>query len=196
MEEGYIKFGCFWEKTDPLSEEDTAEINEFRQRLHNLGLIGQYPDGIGYGNISIRLSQDIFLITGSATGGIKQLTNNHFSLVISFDFVRNELHCSGPVQASSESLTHAAIYESQPQVSAVIHIHHLPTWKKWLNLLPTTDPKIEYGSPEMALAIQQIIFESSATSGIIIMSGHREGIIAYGENTQQAFDLILLHLEK
>ena len=46
MEEG-IKFNCRWIKAG--MNEDTEELNTWRDRLHDLKLIGAYQNGIGYG---------------------------------------------------------------------------------------------------------------------------------------------------
>ncbi|MBV9388453.1 MAG: hypothetical protein JOZ78_18675 [Chroococcidiopsidaceae cyanobacterium CP_BM_ER_R8_30] len=54
IDEGYIKYHCRWLHSKPLHVAETIEINEWRNKLHQLGLIGQYSNGIGFGNISIR----------------------------------------------------------------------------------------------------------------------------------------------
>ena len=51
-QEGSIKFECFWETTGPvINEKLRNEMNSWRDVLYDLGLIGAYPDGVGYGNI-------------------------------------------------------------------------------------------------------------------------------------------------
>ena len=45
-----------------------SELDAARTTLHDAGLIGVYPSGIGYGNISLRLAGNLFLISGSGTG--------------------------------------------------------------------------------------------------------------------------------
>ena len=125
MQEGYIKFNCHWTVAGPVSHDQTRKINIWRDKLYALGLIGVYDDGIGFGNISMRYQGNTFIIIGSATGGLKQLNENHFTLVTRYDLEQNSLECKGPIIASSESLTHAAIYESAPEIHAVIHVHNL-----------------------------------------------------------------------
>jgi L-ribulose-5-phosphate 4-epimerase len=95
-------------------------------------------------------------------------------------------------KASAESLTHAAIYEALPEVGAVVHIHCFELWKKLLNNYPTTSKEIEYGTPEMALAVQILSagMENSEEK-IIIMGGHREGILAFGKNLEDATTQII-----
>jgi ribulose-5-phosphate 4-epimerase/fuculose-1-phosphate aldolase len=71
--------------------------------------------------------------------------------VVAYDFAENWLRCEGPTVASSESLTHAAVYESEPTVFSVIHGHDVKLWAALLEEEATATPKgVEYGTPEMA----------------------------------------------
>ena len=63
---------------------------------------------------------------------------------------QNSLQSTGPIIASSESLTHAMIYEYAKDVTAVMHVHQFELWNHLLGSLPATAPGIEYGTPEMA----------------------------------------------
>lgn len=191
-EKGYIKYNCHWVKEKPLKSPLIEELNIWRDKLYLLKLIGAYPNGIGFGNISIRLDGHTFLITGSATGHIKQLTAMHYTKVTSFNFEKNTLTCHGPIQASSESLTHAAVYALSTDINAVIHIHSKFLWDKLLRVIPTTSPSVEYGTPQMAFEIGRLFQETDLnTKRILVMAGHEEGIIAFGENLDDAGELIL-----
>lgn len=190
MTEGYVKFNCDWKQEQiSISELVLSQMDESRKLLFGLGLVGIYPDGIGYGNISVRINGLSFLITGTATGQFAQLDPQHYALVEGFDFAGNFISCSGLTKASAESLTHAAVYEILPETGAVVHVHSLELWEKYLNVLPTTSPEVEYGTPEMASAIQNCISES--TGNIIVMGGHREGILAFGHTLAEATSAIL-----
>lgn len=182
MTEGYIKFNCNWNKEEFLFQEEIyEELETARTKLRNLGLIGIYPDGTGFGNISVRSGESAsFIITGSATGQLEKLDQLHYALVTGCDFEKNAISCSGMTKASAESLTHAAIYQSLPEVGAVVHIHCLWLWEKLLNDYPTTSTEIEYGTPEMAYAVGKLA--SEINEKIIVMGGHREGILAFGSN--------------
>src|SRR6056297_787757 len=114
QEKGYVKFDCQWLQKAPFEDKNLHKLIEWRNKLYNLGLIGCYDNGIGYGNISIRKEKNSFFITGSATGDIKELSYEHISLVTSYNIDNNHLECSGPIKASSESLTHATVYETIP----------------------------------------------------------------------------------
>lgn len=189
FDEGYIKFNLNWEeKAFELDGDVFLLLNSYRNKLYQLGLIGVYDNGIGFGNLSVRHNQKEFIISGSATGNIPELGQKHYALVKDFDIQNNKVWCQGSTKASSESMSHAAIYESNNNVNAVIHIHHNKVWEKLLDVLPTTDKKAEFGTPEMAFEIARL---SKTDSGIIIMGGHPEGIISYGKNMEDAYQLLL-----
>lgn len=166
------------------------EINQVRTSLINKGWIGVLQNSIGFGNISVRnktLSNQ-FIITGSATGGVSTLKNSHLALVEHYNIAENQLWCKGETIGSSESLTHAAIYSSNPEVNAVIHIHSRQLWTKYLNKLPTSDENAEYGTPEMAISIQKIM--DGKYEGLVIMGGHEDGIIAFAKNLKNTLELL------
>jgi len=192
MDEGYIKFKCNWIKTSSILPKKLLEINKWRNKLYDLGLIGVYDNGVGFGNISIRLLKDTFMITGSATGNLRRLNENHYSLVNECNFMKNSLVCKGPVKASSESLSHAIIYECSAETNAVIHIHNLKMWEKFVDKLPTTNRDVTYGTPEMANEIKRLFTESDINNKkILVMGGHKEGIISFGKDLNEAGNILL-----
>ena len=187
--EGYIKFNLSWEKKSfDFDNQEFITLNSFRDKLYKLDLIGAYPDGIGFGNLSIRYKKNEFIISGSATGNIKNISKEHYALVKDYNISKNIVSCVGLTKASSESLSHASIYVSNTKVNAVIHIHHMELWKKYLNNLPTTSIDAEFGTPEIAVEISKL---ANQESGIIIMGGHPEGIISYGKTLDEAGEIIL-----
>ena len=196
MDEGYIKYNCRWIKEEPVLFEGYEKINSWRQRLHQLGLIGMNPDKIGFGNISLRVKESgQFHITGSATGGLENLTPAHYTLVTDFDFKANSLTCKGPVKASSESLSHAAIYSAIPDMNAVIHIHHLKSWQKLIDRIPTTSSKVPYGTPEMSFEILRLLKETDLKTGqVLVMGGHPQGLIAFGRDMEEAGKVLFKEL--
>lgn len=193
MTEGYIKFNCIWEQKEIQIEPSLlVELESARTKLYDLGLIGMYPDGIGFGNISVKSDKgSSFIITGSATGQFEKLKPSHYALVTGYNFLQNTISCTGQTKASAESLSHAAVYESIPKVGAVVHIHCLWLWEKLMNSNPTTSSEIEYGTPEMAEAIQHLISGMKTGEKVIVMGGHREGILVFGSNLSEATDEII-----
>ncbi|MBC8047001.1 MAG: class II aldolase/adducin family protein [Fimbriimonadaceae bacterium] len=196
-EEGYIKYSiAFHEEKLDRGICDT-ELIECRNTLHQLKLIGVYPDGVGYGNISRRSGEhNQFVISGTQTGNITSATEDHFSLVSHFEIKNNSLTCSGKVKASSEALTHAAFYEAYTNINAVIHVHHFLLWKKLLHIISTTDEKILYGTPAMANAVKRLLqTEKLQKEKILVMAGHSEGIFTFGNSLQEAFIILMQYFE-
>jgi ribulose-5-phosphate 4-epimerase/fuculose-1-phosphate aldolase len=191
MDEGYIKYHCHWDEKKCITPEEIDTINHWREILCEHGLIGMLSNGIGFGNISIRQDNNIFLISGSATGGIPKLDETHYSRVTSFNLGKNELCCEGQTIASSESLTHAALYAIDPAIQSVVHVHHREGWLKGLHRLPTTPADIAYGTPEMATAVQSCYTQHKNTSNLIFMAGHEDGIISVGHTPEQAVGFLL-----
>jgi L-ribulose-5-phosphate 4-epimerase len=91
MDEGYIKFNCNWIPSNDIPVNKVAELNVWRNIMYKKGLIGVYPDGIGFGNISMRCSKKTFLISGSATGALPTLNESHYSLVTGYDLSTNSV---------------------------------------------------------------------------------------------------------
>lgn len=195
IDEGYVKYNCTWISDHPLKSSEIAELNYWRNRLYQLGLIGQYDNGIGFGNVSRRgkLDKEI-IISGTNTGGINLLNESHYTTVIDYSWRENRVTCRGPIAASSETLTHAAIYEANPQINAVIHIHHRQLWQNLMYQVPTTGENIAYGTPEMAAEIIRLCQEDRLKEQqILVMSGHEEGIITFGKDLEKAGNLLLTY---
>ncbi|MGB3300145.1 MAG: class II aldolase/adducin family protein [Phormidesmis sp.] len=213
IDEGYIKYRCQWIKAeDPLAPflPDTAphlitELSAYRNALHQLDLIGEYPNGIGFGNLSQRLSQRLpsaqrsapssspaFVITGTQTGRLTTLTAADYAVVSAFNAEQNTLTCHGLRKASSESLTHGIIYASQPAINAIVHVHSAQLWQRLLHQVPTTRADVPYGTPAMAAETQRLFRESPLLQQkILAMAGHDDGIVTFGENLQTAYQVLI-----
>ena len=114
-ETGSIKFTCDRVAVELSRFAGFDELNKYRRKLLRLGTIGVDANGVGFGNLSVRNgATSRFYITGSGTGKLLELTPADCARVVAYDFARNWLQCEGLTVASSESLTHAAVYESDP----------------------------------------------------------------------------------
>ena len=101
----------------------------------------------------------------------------------------------GKISASSESMTHAAIYEASKKVNAVIHTHNTEMWKKLLNKVPTTAPGAEYGTPEIANEVKRLFNETDLMEKkIFVMAGHEDGVISFGKDLKEAWDVMIRYL--
>lgn len=192
IDEGYIKFNCIQENsTFDFDDILFNKLNSWREKLYLLNLIGCSANGIGFGNLSVRHFNGQLIITGTATGAKKTLSKDDYALVKDYDLEKNHVICNGKTKASAETMSHAAIYESNPGINAVIHIHHLKLWKKLKDNLPTTRYDIEYGTPQMAFEIMRLFKESKVMeTKIFVMGGHQEGIITFGKDLDEAGQII------
>lgn len=202
IDEGYIKYRCEWVKADIVQREAIAPLTAYRNALHQLNFIGEYPDGIGFGNISqqidpLQTSPDPnappqFIISGTQTGNLETLTAADYALVTTFNPAQNSLSCKGLRQASSESLTHGVIYQQHPAIRAIIHVHHRSLWQQLLHQVPTTREAVPYGTPEMAAETQRLFRESALMQQrIFAMAGHEDGVVVFGESLQTAYRVLI-----
>jgi len=180
MSDGYVKFTCNLISGKNVSAEKLVSIKNWRDKFVEQGLIGE-RDGIGFGNVSIREGEG-FIITGTATGGTKHIRDDQFTLVTDYDIDSNSLTCKGAVKASSESLTHAAVYQNNSSAEAVIHIHNNDLWEQYLDKLPTTAKEAEYGTPDIAREVGKLV----SSGNVIVMGGHKEGLISFGVTLEEA----------
>lgn len=188
MDEGVVKYRCDWTDAEPYAKESIADLMEWRDRLHSWGLIGVYENGIGFGNVSVRLgSSGQFMISGTQTAHLPSLGPEFYCKVTEFNLEQNFLACRGPVQASSESLTHAALYFYKQDIGAIVHVHNPQLWQKLLFEIPTTRKEIPYGTPAMAKEMFRLFEEENlADRQILAMAGHEDGIICFGSTLDEA----------
>ena len=189
----YIRFSCERVAAGISFFGGLAELNAYRRKLLDLHLIGVDSNGIAFGNLSVRDgATKNFYITGSATGGIHELTLANCAKVVAYDFERNQVRYEGSAMPSSESLTHAAIYESDATAGAIVHCHCSRLWAAVLNELPTTSKAAEYGTPGMAHDIMQLFTRTNAqTRKIVVMAGHEGGILTFGKDLEDAFAVLI-----
>jgi ribulose-5-phosphate 4-epimerase/fuculose-1-phosphate aldolase len=189
----YVKFTYQRARMDIAPFDELTELNACRRKLLEQRLIGLDANGIGFGNLSIRDGvSGNFYITGSATGGLPELTPTDCVRVVAYDFARNWLRFEGAAIPSSESLTHAAIYESDPSTSAVIHCHDSVLWRALLDGVPTSSKSVAYGTPEMAYEIMRLFEGTDVRSRkILVMAGHEGGIVTFGQNFEEAYDVVM-----
>jgi L-ribulose-5-phosphate 4-epimerase len=189
----YVKFTYESARPDIVPFDALTELSACRRKLLQQRLIGLDANGIGFGNLSVRDGvSGNFYITGSATGGLPELMPTNCVRVVAYDFARNWLRHEGAAIPLSESLTHAAIYESDLTISAVIHCHDSVLWRTRLDRVPATSKAIAYGTPEMAYEIMRLFTVSDVRSRkILVMAGHEGGIVMFGNNLEDAFDVLM-----
>ncbi len=197
MDDGYIKYRS--ERRDgtvaPSAELD--ELNCARTSLFDRKLIGVYPNGVGFGNLSVRTQGRLFVVTASATGGMRTLAKEHYCLVEEFSTVENRVQSMGPLPASSEAMTHGAIYAAHAAVQCVMHVHSRPMFDYWMSQGQLSTPaNIPYGTPAMAQAVSALVVAQPGLPVLFAMAGHDEGMVAYGADVASTLYLLLNELNR
>ena len=205
--EGVIKFKCDFTPAAALPYAQIGELNAWRKIMHMTALIGQYPrryGGYGFGNISCRLDdldssdrQHSFAITGTQTGGKADLEACDYVVVTACYPAENRLVAAGPIQPSSESLTHGTIYAADSRILWVIHSHSPEIWCNAAALEIPMTGDVAYGTPEMADAVRRLFVESDLPQKRIFgMAGHEDGIVTFGRNAEDAGFVMLGYLAR
>jgi L-ribulose-5-phosphate 4-epimerase len=194
----YVKFISERVRSELSPFSGLVELNIYRRKLLELQLIGVDANNVSFGNLSIRDgTTNNFHITGSATGGKSELALTDCARVVAYDFERNWLRYEGYAIPSSESFTHAAIYQSDTTAGAVIHCHELKLWAALLDRVPTSSSSVRYGTPEMAYEVTRLFRDTDIHgSGIVAMAGHQGGIVTFGRDLQQAFAVLMQERKK
>ena len=181
----------------PLPQSEYAAVERYRKICNRLNLIGAYPDGLGFGNISqlkdysmfYRSSKPQFIITGTQTGEMADLTGEHYTRIVDFDLDEFYVTGQGVVRASSETVTHGSIYQMNPNIRAIIHFHHPLLWKHMKEAnYDSTGKWVLYGTQEMAVAVKDCVGDK--TQGLFVMRGHEDGGVAYGPSLNAAMNII------
>jgi len=192
--EGYVKYTAEHSIAPAVETPHFEELNRARTKLRELGLVGAASNGIGFGNLSLRVEGNKFLISGTATGALPVLGPDGYCLITSFDAGKNRVVSTGPVKPSSETMTHGVIYQTCPGANCVIHIHSRVIFDGMLrDNYPSTPEAAAYGTPEIAIAIGKLVnpdsVDSGKNEGQIVMAGHDEGVIIYAPTIEKALSL-------
>jgi len=150
-------------------------------------------EGGSAGNLSFRTEKgkNEFIITGTQIGLKENLTNNKFVLVKQCDFVNKKIFVEGITEPSSESFLHAAIYNSRPEINAIMHGHSEEILKnaKRLNI-KETKKETSYGTLDLVDSVLEILEDIM----FIIIKNH--GFISLGKTIDEAGKGVLGVLSK
>lgn len=186
--EGVIKYQLHFIRAEPPSGWGYPHLESWRRILFRLQMIGRDPHrygGLGYGNASQRTTAG-FVISATQTGELECLQPEHYCLIEKADLEANKVAARGVYPPSSEALTHAAVYQGSPLAQAVFHGHCPEIWRRGRELkLDRTPEGVAYGTPAMATAVMDLV-KIHPESGIILMAGHPDGVVAYGGSPLQA----------
>jgi ribulose-5-phosphate 4-epimerase/fuculose-1-phosphate aldolase len=206
--EGVIKYQEEYTPGPPPDPALVRELTVWRRIFYELGVMGQDPeryDGAGFGNASMRLKpydqhkgERSFVITGTQTGRLSHLEPDHFAIVQGYNHRANMVRAVGPIRASSESMTHGAVYDQSALIRWVFHIHAPVLWRQRKALaIPESSASVPYGTPAMAAEVQRLFNESDLrTLRIFAMAGHEDGIVSFGSSAADAAQLMIHYLVK
>ena len=146
------------------------------------------------GNISIRISQEIILITPSATDKGRL---NWKEVAILNIFGEN---LTPDLKPSIETPMHLSIYKKKEDVLAVVHAHPVfaslfTAIKSKINTSLTAEAKAILGDPLLiryavmgSEALADVVAENVIKSDILLLENH--GVLTTGSNLVQAFDKV------
>lgn len=191
MDEGVIKFQLEFTPGTLPDGLPLAELIAWQRIMQALGLLGRDPDrygGLAYGNLSLRLEGNGFVISASQCADQPRPTAKDYCLVTAWDCARNRLVAQGPAHPSSESLTHAALYDAEPSIGCIIHGHSSWIWQRRNTLaLASTAEQVAYGTPEMAIEMGRLYRDRDFRGcGALAMGGHQDGIVSFGRGADEA----------
>ena len=205
IDDGVIKYDrSNFSQCGPISFLEYSDLEYWRKKLYKLNLIGEYPEAlVGFGNMSVvkdyseffESSLPQFVITGTQTGKFSDLDGSQYTRVLDYNINQLKINMMGVIEASSEALTHAAIYVYNPTIKSVFHIHSSNIWSNMIkDNSDYTAANIPYGTVEMAYATQKCIHGKN--SGVFCMRGHEDGVVIYGTSMEEAGELTLKLYQK
>ena len=200
-QEGVTKFRLDFEDGPPVDWDLLRDMNAWRKRLHDAGLIQRDPKrygGAGFGNISRKLSGGRFAVSGTQTSHLPDLNAGHYAIVLESHPLENRLVAQGPLHPSSEAMTHGIIYTLRPAVQFIMHVHSPAIWRHARRLgLAVTDPAAPYGTPEMAREVERLLAAPHfQQQGVFVMGGHEDGVISFGRTLEEAGEPLFALLQK
>lgn len=202
--EGVMKYKPLLVLGPKLEPHKIQVLNYWRDELYSKGLIGQDPNrygGAGYGNVSqIDSPYNYFIISGTQTGGLERLTEEHYTTVVGYHPQYNMVIYIGPkgsIEPSSEAMTHGTLYDLNDSIGYVFHGHHKGIWENSRRLgIPTTKESVEYGTPQMAEEFLRVHRDNKmGARGGISMGGHEDGIVTFAETPEEAWAILKSYLE-
>lgn len=168
---------------------ERKEVAHFMRRLYKHGLTTTSG-----GNISLRLSDDIILVTPSGTDKGRMNWKEVGIVNIFGENITPEL------KPTMEIEMHLSIYKKKSDVFATIHAHPIfaslfTAIKSKINTSLTAEAKAILGDPLLikyavmgSVELAEIVSENVLKSDILLLQNH--GVLATGPNLLQTFDKI------
>jgi hypothetical protein len=163
---------------DVLSERDLRHV----KRLYSIG-------GLSYGNLSMRKDERRFWMSASGVDKSKLETPGRDILLVSdYDEQNGRIVLSVPPgveprRVSVDAIEHWMIYQQNPDVGAILHVH------AWVEGIDSTQLVFPCGSEELAVAVADLVrTHPDPARAIVGLRNH--GITAVGESLTEILDRI------
>jgi ribulose-5-phosphate 4-epimerase/fuculose-1-phosphate aldolase len=163
---------------DVLSERDLRHV----KRLYSIG-------GLSYGNLSMRKDERRFWMSASGVDKSKLETPGRDILLVSdYDEPNGRIVLSVPPgveprRVSVDAIEHWMIYQQNPDVGAILHVH------AWVEGIDSTQLVFPCGSEELAVAVADLVrTHPDPARAIVGLRNH--GITAVGESLTEILDRI------
>ncbi len=202
MTEAVIQFKYALRPATPGAAAAAATLAPLLQDAQALGVMGRDPDrydGLAFGNLSFGPAAGSgFWITATQTADQPILNEESVVLIKDWSIADNSLHAAGRRPPSSETLSHAAIHGRRSGLPTwVLHGHAPALWARARTASESgpwtvTSPRAANGTVAMARAIAAA---TTGASGLIVMGGHQDGVIAYGPDAAAVLALLTSVLE-
>jgi L-fuculose-phosphate aldolase len=176
-------------KPIPKYKKERKEVARFMRRLYERGLTSTSG-----GNISLRITNDIILITPSATDkGFMKWKEVGIMNILGENLTPD-------LKPSIESEMHLAIYRKKKELSAIVHAHPVvascfTALKLNIDTTLTAEARAILGEPLMVpyalmgtSELARAAAENILLSDILLLENH--GVLSTGSNLLQAFDKI------
>lgn len=203
--EGVIRFAYQLDQpSSPVDEEISRQLNAWRRILKDVGLVSQDParyDGYGFGNLSTREQEaehgNTFVITATQTGRLASLEPQHYVRVTGFNLSRFWVDAEGSLPPSSESLTHAALYQADARIRWIFHGHSPDIFQRCGALKLVTIPEhVAYGTTDMARAVTELLEANMSRPILFVTLGHEDGVFACGPTARDTGTLMISTLAR
>jgi L-fuculose-phosphate aldolase len=168
---------------------ERKEVARFMRRLYKHGLTTTSG-----GNISLRISEELIVITPSATDKGRMKWKEVGIVTIFGENLTPDL------KPSIELAMHLAVYKKKKEVLAIVHAHPViaslfTAIKAKIRTNLTAEAKAILGDPLLvkyevmgSVALADVVAESALKSDILLLENH--GILTTGSNLLQAYDKI------
>lgn len=203
MTEAVIQFQCNLRPPGDEAAHAAAArtLGTLLEQARALGIVGRDPgrnpryDGLAFGNVSTGTGAEAgFWVSATQTADLAVLEPDMAVRVEAWSIDANRVDARGRRMPSSETLSHAAIFEARgSRPTTVVHGHAPRLWALADALeLPVTDPAAANGTIAIARAVRALAIDEA---GLIVMGGHRDGVLAYADSGPRAIAAIRDALE-